>query len=73
MTTSLSRKDCPIKKDAEEAAKLGGEMLKALRKLVRKIKNCPECPDYYGCPILAEFNATVDQVILEIHEEWDLK
>lgn len=64
---------CPIRKEAEQAGKLGGEMLKALRKLRREMENCPHCPAYDGCPVLAEFHATVDQVILEIQEEWNLK
>jgi hypothetical protein len=67
-----SRTNCPVKKDAEEAAKHGGEMLKAMRRLRRQIQNCPRCPDYEDCPLLAEFNATVDQVLEELYEEWGL-
>lgn len=68
-----SQRDCPLKKDAEDAAKHGGETLRAIRRLRRKMQYCPDCPDYDQCPVLAEFNATVDQVLQEIHEEWDLR
>ena len=64
--------NCPIKQNAEEAAKHGGETLKAMRRLRRKLKDCPECPEYDGCPVLAEFHAVVDQVLEEIYEEWNL-
>jgi hypothetical protein len=73
MSTNLSRNNCPVRADAQHTAKLSGQMLKSFRRLVRKIRNCPTCPDYQDCPVLAEFNATVDQVILELNDEWDLK
>jgi hypothetical protein len=71
--SQCNRINCPLKKDAEETVKLGGETLRAIRRLRRKMQYCPDCPDYHRCPVLAEFNATVDQVLQEIHEEWDLK
>ena len=71
--SQCNRINCPLKKDAEETVKLGGETLRAIRRLRRKMQYCPDCPDYDRCPVLAEFNATVDQVLQEIHEEWDLK
>jgi hypothetical protein len=73
MPPNLSRQNCPVRADAQHTAKLSGEMLKSFRRLIRKIRNCPACPDYQDCPVLAEFNATVDQVILELNDEWDLK
>ena len=71
--TERSRRNCPVKRDAQETAKLGGETLKAMRRLRRRMRYCPECADYDDCPLLAEFNATVDQVIREIQEEWGLR
>ena len=68
-----SRSNCPIKRDAHDAVKLGGATLKAMRKLRRDIRYCPHCPDYSDCPVLQEFNATVDRLILELQEEWGLK
>jgi hypothetical protein len=68
-----SRSNCPIKRDAQDAVRHGGETLKAMRKLRRDIKHCPNCADYGDCPMLAEFNATVDRLILELQEEWGLK
>jgi hypothetical protein len=65
--------NCPIKRDAEEAVQLGSETLKVMRRLRRRMRDCPECPDYDGCPVLAEFHAAVDEVVREIQEEWDLK
>lgn len=65
--------NCPVKKCADDATRHGGETLKAMRMMRIKLKDCPECPAYGDCPVLAEFHATVDQVLLEIYEEWNLK
>ena len=68
-----SRKNCPARKDAEETVKLGGETLKAMRRLRRQFRYCHICIDFDGCPIRAEFHAAVDQALEELYEEWNLK
>lgn len=68
-----SRRNCPVKKEAEETAKLGNEMLKRMRRLRKHFRYCHRCVDYDGCPVLAEFSAAVDQALLELYEEWNLK
>jgi hypothetical protein len=67
-----SRQNCPIKKDAVDAANLGSEMLKTMRRLRRELLRCPRCPDFDDCPVLAEFRATIDEVLWELYEEWGL-
>lgn len=73
MNKNLSRKNCPVKREIEEVERLSGEMYKSLRQFRQDMMNCPVCPHYDGCPVLAEFHTMVDQVILEIYGEWDLK
>ena len=68
-----SRKNCPIQKEAEDAANLGSEMLKTMRRMRRKLLRCPKCPDFDDCPVLAEFRKSIDEVLRELYEEWDLK
>lgn len=67
-----SARDCPLKSDAEKVVELGGETLKYLRRLRIKMRACQDCPENVGCPLQAEFNAAVDQVIQELNEEWGL-
>ena len=71
--TERSRRSCPVKRDAQETARLGGQTLKAFRRMRRRMRYCPQCVEYDDCPLLAEFNATVEQVILELQEEWGLR
>ena len=68
-----SRSNCPIKRDAQDAVKLCGATLKAMRRVRRNLRHCPDCPDHDECPVLQELNATVDRLILELQEEWGLK
>ena len=73
MSENVNFENCPAKGAMEECEEVGDETLKSLRKLRRDMMNCPLCPDYEGCPVLAQFHAAVEQVLLEIYEEWDLK
>jgi hypothetical protein len=68
----VSAQNCPIKADAEKVVELGGETLKYLRRLRINMRKCQDCSDNINCPIQAEFNAAVDQVIQELNEEWGL-
>ena len=68
-----SRLNCPVRKDAEETVKLGGETLRAIRRLRRQFRHCHTCIDFDECPIRTEFHASVDQALQELYEEWNLK
>lgn len=68
-----SRANCPVRKDAEQTVKLGGETLRALRRLRRQFRYCHACIDFDDCPVRAEFHAAVDQALAELYEEWNLK
>jgi hypothetical protein len=68
----MARKDCPLREDAGKVIRLGDEIVKSIRRLRIKMRQCDECPDYIDCPLIDEWNAAIDQAVTEINEEWGL-
>ena len=65
--------DCPLLADAEKVKALSSDMTAALRRIRRSLRTvCPGCQSYGRCFILTELNATINQAVAEINEEWDL-
>lgn len=64
--------NCPIKLEISEAEESGKKFVKAMRRLRRAIVLCDKCQAVDGCEIRKQFNLTVDSVIAEVNEEWDL-
>jgi hypothetical protein len=64
--------DCPILEDTAHLQGLSQDMLRTLRKLKRDLRNCEKCACVYDCPVLKEFNASVQTAIQEVLDEWNL-
>lgn len=64
--------NCPLKQDFHEAAYLGKELAKTMRKIRRKLNICDACEFLDDCGIRNEFNQKVDGIISELVEEWGL-
>ena len=63
----------PVLADANKVKSLSSDMTATIRRLRLNLKSvCPECERYRGCYILFELNATINQAVAEINEEWDL-
>ena len=65
--------DCPIRIEAEQTVQLSKDFLKSLRKLRRSLHKCRRCAARPECRLLQEWNATVDQAIDEVRQEWAME
>lgn len=67
------RTGCPLSLQVQRTLALGRGFLCSLRHLRRLRSACRTCPERRDCPLRLEFNALVDQVVMEIQLEWDLR
>lgn len=65
-------KDCPIQQHQTKIVDLSKDMVRTIRKLRRDLQSCPECDNALDCPILQTFNASVNEAINTITDEWNL-
>ncbi len=63
---------CPVQTLQMQAASLGGEMLRTLRRLRLETAACSACPQTNDCPTRNELNAQIEIAIGEIAAEWEL-
>lgn len=63
---------CPVQTLQMQAATLGGEMLRSLRRLRLETAACHTCPQSSDCPTRDELNAQIETAINEIAAEWEL-
>lgn len=61
---------CPVQTLQMQAANLGGEMLRALRRLRLETAACRACPQTNDCPTRNELNNQIEIAIGEIASEW---
>ena len=64
--------DCPVAAIGEitvAQARLLNQSLRQYRKATKRCRTCTTSPD---CAIRATVNATIDQAIREVAEEWNL-
>jgi len=64
--------ECPVLQGASQASALSSDLLRALRKIRRDLKQCPNCPVYEECATLKDLQGRMNNVILEVLEEWNL-
>jgi hypothetical protein len=64
---------CPVQTIQIQAASLGGEMLRTLRRLRLETAACGACPQTNDCPTRNELNAQIETAIGEIASEWEFK
>ncbi len=62
--------NCRLQEDAQRTAQMGRDFLKALHRLRRDLKKCRRCSASPDCPILANWNAQIDNAVSEIMAEW---
>ena len=63
---------CPIREEAEKAARLGQDFNRALRLLHSRMAVCRICREGPECAQLVEWNGQILQAIHELSEEWNL-
>ncbi len=63
---------CPVQTLQMQAVTLGGEMLRALRRLRLETAACGSCPQGIDCPTRNELNTQIETAIGEISVEWGL-
>jgi hypothetical protein len=63
-------KPCPVQALQLQAAGLGGEMLRSLRRLRLETATCYTCPHNLDCSIRTELNTQIETAISEIAAEW---
>jgi hypothetical protein len=64
--------DCPVKAETRKIKNLGKEMLKSMRRLRISLQACEHCEIYEECTFRQEFNSTINQVVDEIVEGWNV-
>lgn len=62
---------CPVQTLQMQAASLGGEMLRSLRRLRLETAACCTCNQNNNCPTRADLNAQIETAISEITSEWN--
>ena len=71
----LLSRTCPVIRHARKTVKLSNDLAKEMRRLRRDLLRCSRCRlnlDGTGCLTLAMFDATVQEALQEINEEWDM-
>lgn len=63
--------DCPIKTDLNNVVALGEQFVTILQRLQQDLEGCELCNDWETCRISQALNPVIDELILEINEEWD--
>jgi hypothetical protein len=64
--------DCPIKTDLNTVMAIGEQFVTILQRLQQDLEGCELCNDWEACRITQALNLVIDELILEINEEWDI-
>jgi hypothetical protein len=59
-----------MKAELEAAVALGEQLVTAIQRLQQDLDGCELCCDWENCQIAQALNPVIDEVILEINEEW---
>jgi hypothetical protein len=64
------RFNCPIQEDVRQAKVVGDQFVTAIHRLQRDLEVCEFCPTLDDCHLVQSLNQIVDEMILEINDEW---
>ena len=64
--------DCPLYPEMQSIQESSKALAKSIRRLRRKLNVCKSCEAFEDCPVMAEFNRSVQTAIQEISDEWNL-
>ena len=69
----LARLLCPVQEETENVLELSKDLRRAVRRLKRSMGACMHCAAKQDCPVLINFQMTVNEAIGEIIEELGLE
>ena len=68
----MKPRDCPLYPEMQAVQLASVNLSRSVRNLRRKLNVCEACECYENCKVMDEFNHTVQTVIQEISDEWNL-
>ena len=69
----LARLICPVQDETENVLELSKDFQHAIRRLKNTMSACSDCAANQDCPVLINFQLTVNEAIGEIIEELGLE
>ena len=63
---------CPIKDELKQATALGEQFVTVIHRLQCDLEVCELCNAFDDCQIAQVLNPVIDEVILEINDEWGI-
>jgi hypothetical protein len=64
---------CPVFDALSDACSEAHSFARAMRRLRRSMRHCPQCEQYENCPVMQQFRLSIQAVLEEITREWELK